>query len=61
MNILTHPEHTDERDQAPLRLSRIQSGFDYPATLASSTTYCDIYYATSLGALGATCAAKMRP
>lgn len=61
MNVLSHPQYAATLDHETLRLSRIQSGFDYPATLASSTTYCDIYYATSLGALGATCAANMRP
>ena len=61
MNILAHPSQSFTPDHDALRLSRIQSGFDYPATLASSTTYCDIYYATSLGTLGADCATKLRP
>jgi hypothetical protein len=61
MNILAHPLQSFAPDLAALRLSRVQSGFDYPVTLASSTTYCDIYYATSLGTLGAQCAANLRP
>jgi hypothetical protein len=61
MNILVFPGSSFNLDHDVLRVSRIQSGFDYSVTLASSTTYCDIYYAVSLGAAGAQCAAKLHP
>ena len=61
MNILAHPTSSFTPDHATLRISRIQSGFDYPVTLAATTNNCDIYYATTLGTGGAQCAAKLQP
>jgi hypothetical protein len=61
MNILLPPGAVDTLDHAALRLNRIQSGFDYPVVLASTTSFCDVYYATSLGAAGAECAALLHP